>query len=125
MIHVAHLVPTLSTSGGGITEAALGLTRTLQSRNRVQVSVFAARDADEIRPLGAGGNTSLHEGRLPLSDGADIVHLHGLWTPLSLTSVSFAPRTVVSPHGMLDPWALGQSKWKKKLALAFFERCEP
>ena len=121
MIHVAHLVPTLSTSGGGITEAALGLTRSLLIRNRVQISVFAARGSDEVarwEPV----TTYPYSREAAAHHDADIVHLHGLWTPLSLTSVNFAPRTVVSPHGMLDPWALQQSKWKKKLALALFER---
>lgn len=121
MIHVAHLVPTLSTSGGGITEAALGLTRTLHSRNNVQISVFAAKDTDEIarwEPV----ETHAYSREALAPNGTDIIHLHGLWTPLSLASVHYAPRTVISPHGMLDPWALQQSKWKKKIALTFFER---
>jgi poly(glycerol-phosphate) alpha-glucosyltransferase len=28
---------------------------------------------------------------------------------------------VISPHGMLEPWALARSSWKKRLAALFFE----
>ena len=28
---------------------------------------------------------------------------------------------LISPHGMLDPWALHNSNWKKRLAATFFE----
>jgi poly(glycerol-phosphate) alpha-glucosyltransferase len=29
---------------------------------------------------------------------------------------------IISPHGMLDPWALEYSRWKKRLALWGYER---
>ena len=52
----------------------------------------------------------------------DILHLHGVWDPL-LYAAARAARAegkpyVIAPHGMLDPWSLAQSRWKKKLALA-------
>ena len=56
----------------------------------------------------------------------DIVHTHGLWTPLSAAALAWRRRTgrptVVSPHGMLDAWALKKSAPKKRLALALYER---
>ena len=55
-------------------------------------------------------------------DGADIVHIHGVWDPIGKVAANAARRMgvpyVVCPHGMLDPWAMSQSGWKKKLALA-------
>jgi len=43
----------------------------------------------------------------------------------SVASLAFTRRTgrprLISPHGMLDPWALHHSGWKKRLAAAFFE----
>jgi len=55
----------------------------------------------------------------------DIIHIHGLWTFLSVVGVLVGrklkiPR-IVSPHGMLDPWAFGQSPIRKRLALATYE----
>ncbi len=51
----------------------------------------------------------------------DIVHLHGVWEPLLRLSARLAAHAhvpyVVAPHGMLDPWSLHQSRWKKQLAL--------
>ena len=29
---------------------------------------------------------------------------------------------IISPRGMLEPWALNAGKWKKKLAMALFQR---
>jgi poly(glycerol-phosphate) alpha-glucosyltransferase len=55
----------------------------------------------------------------------DLVHLHGLWMHTSLATLAFTHKTrrphLVSPHGMLDPWALDNSRWKKRLAATFFE----
>lgn len=58
-------------------------------------------------------------------DPNTIVHLHGLWAPSSLAFQRWRRRRgvgVVSPHGMLDPWALAHSKRRKQLALWLYER---
>jgi glycosyltransferase involved in cell wall biosynthesis len=61
-----------------------------------------------------------------LSFGPDVIHLHGLWTYPSLAAFSVSRKLgiarVISPHGMLDQWALAQSSAKKRAALALFER---
>jgi glycosyltransferase involved in cell wall biosynthesis len=55
----------------------------------------------------------------------DLMHTHGLWQPSSLAVWRHHKKRgvpyVVSPRGMLDPWALANSGWKKKLAGAVFE----
>lgn len=54
--------------------------------------------------------------------GQALVHLHGVWEPLLKAAADVARRHhmpyVLTPHGMLDPWALQQRRLKKKLALA-------
>lgn len=55
----------------------------------------------------------------------DVLHLHGIWQ-LQSRSVSRWKRAtgkpvMISPRGMLDPWALANSGWKKKLVGAWFE----
>jgi poly(glycerol-phosphate) alpha-glucosyltransferase len=56
----------------------------------------------------------------------DLVHLHGLWHyPSFLTrrlQTKFKKPSIVSPHGMLEGWALQNSSWKKRLVLRLFER---
>jgi glycosyltransferase involved in cell wall biosynthesis len=57
----------------------------------------------------------------PLQDlgrgDSELVHFHGLWQPLFSTVSASSRRKrvpyVVSPHGMLEPWAWRQKRWKK------------
>jgi glycosyltransferase involved in cell wall biosynthesis len=56
---------------------------------------------------------------------ADLLHVHGLWSQASIL-VRRIHRSrgigyLVSPHGMLDAWALANSRWKKRLASVLFE----
>lgn len=62
-----------------------------------------------------------------LNQGAyDVVHTNGLWSWASVAAASWARRTqralIVSPHGMLDEWALEHSRLRKRVALILFER---
>jgi len=54
-----------------------------------------------------------------------IIHCHGLWMHPGMVArraaESSGSRLVISPHGMLEPWALGNSRWKKWLAGRLFE----
>ena len=55
-----------------------------------------------------------------------VIHQHGIWTGVSWVTNSVRFRlgipTVVAPHGSLERWALERSKFKKRFALAFYER---
>lgn len=57
---------------------------------------------------------------------ADAVHVHALWEEPQHLACRIAQRVgkpfVVSPHGMLDPWSLRQSRWKKRAYLALRTR---
>lgn len=55
--------------------------------------------------------------------GPTITHLHGLWTHRSMVALNMAQQSavVISPHGMLDKWALANSFWKKKIVGALCE----
>lgn len=56
--------------------------------------------------------------------GAPLVHLHGIWLGSQWVAEQWRRRTggrvIISPHGMLDPWALKNAVWKKKLVSALF-----
>ena len=56
----------------------------------------------------------------------DIVDVQGIWTYPSMANLRHARRTgtpyLVTPRGMLDPWARKNSAWKKKIAGALFEQ---
>ncbi len=59
------------------------------------------------------------------SGGLDLVHAHGIWKYPSIAALRWARRGrrpyIVSPHGMLDSWALAQSPWRKRAAGALYE----
>jgi glycosyltransferase involved in cell wall biosynthesis len=60
-------------------------------------------------------DTSIEE----LDKGSDpaVVHFHGLWQPRFVRASAHCRRVrlpyVVSPHGMLEPWAWRHKRWKK------------
>jgi len=56
----------------------------------------------------------------------DLTHTHGIWQyPSVVTNLYCRPRNclyLISPHGMLDPWAVRNSAWKKAIAYFFYEQ---
>jgi poly(glycerol-phosphate) alpha-glucosyltransferase len=84
----------------------------------IKVKVFTAWPPRRFAIVPALGS-ALRSGR------HDIVHQHGLWLYPSI-AVDHCRKvtgraTVISPHGMLEPWAIGHAALKKRLARALFE----
>lgn len=53
----------------------------------------------------------------------EIIHLHSLWMyPSLILSKTNKIKKIISPHGMLDEWALNNGKLKKKISLFLFEK---
>ena len=56
----------------------------------------------------------------PVLDDADIIHVHGIWRRVPFRSMKFASSIgapfMISPHGMLNEWALQQNPMRKKAA---------
>ena len=54
-----------------------------------------------------------------------LLHANGLWMYPSLASSRWSRRAgrpyLISPHGMLDPWAVSHAVWKKRLVGWWFE----
>ena len=58
------------------------------------------------------------------ADRLDVLHTHGLWMYPSVACTRWSKGRrpyVISPHGMLDGWALRNSAWKKKASGWLFE----
>lgn len=105
-----------------------------------QAQVFAGRDIHSEDDRGAWGEVPLHvldragpsafgytpglKDRLG-SENFDLVHTHGLWMYSSLAASGWGRSKcqpwLVSPHGMLDPWAVRNARWKKRLAGLLYE----
>ena len=58
--------------------------------------------------------------------GAELIHLHGIWMDNQWAAMQHQKKrgvpVVISPRGMLDPWAMQNSAWKKKLVENLFAR---
>ncbi|CAA2142089.1 Mannosylfructose-phosphate synthase [Hyphomicrobium sp. ghe19] len=133
------MTSSLSRSGGGVATAVQALSRSLLATN-ADVNVVGLRDsgwesdteewqgipASLLRVLGPSAIGYAPEARSCLErSGADIAHTHGIWKYPSRAVAKWGASTgrpyVVSPHGMLDPWALKHSAWKKKIAARLYE----
>ena len=112
-MRILHVISGISPKSGGPTRSVKGLCRGL-SLAGVDVTLLVLHGNDEFdNPCGVN---VVYE---KISDikNFDLVHLHGLWDP-GLHKVVKACRKedvkyVISPRGMLDPWALSVKRWKK------------
>lgn len=136
---VGILLPSASRRAGGVFSAVSSLCAEL-TYNGYDLKVFAAEDPDVEADRKAWGTAemSLRPTRGPdgfayqpglIRDLAmarlDVVHLHGLWTYASVASLAWSGGRrpeIISPHGMLDSWALQNSALKKRVVAALFER---
>lgn len=139
-MNAAFLVPRVSRAGGGVAVASAQLAKAICAlgvRLRVHTSLEPLPEDDAT----IWGKVALEFGQVrgPMSYGLqpglsrrlkgdryDLVHLHGLWTYMSLSAMHAANANnlplVVSPHGMLDGWARANSAAKKRLVGALYER---
>ncbi|MBX3402812.1 MAG: glycosyltransferase [Phycisphaeraceae bacterium] len=146
MIRVLHLIQSVNAQAGGTATAFLGLLDALREHSQVHVlavstpppegdPAWATIRADrrargesawtlvkgQGRLLWPGplGNAARH---LLLSNKADLLHIHGLWSPDLLGAAQAAQaervRYVWQPHGMLVRAALDQKKLKKRVFMA-------
>lgn len=56
----------------------------------------------------------------------DVLHIQNLWDPFIHKIAKLARKLnipyIMTPRGMLEPWSLSQKKWKKKIALALYQK---
>jgi glycosyltransferase involved in cell wall biosynthesis len=138
---VAHVTAWLSPRGGGIPPVINGLvSASIQAgigcvvaglRDNVrEPDNFAARvetiTGAVVGPAAFGFSPELQRRFADRASRCSLIHSHGLWTHPGIIARRTAARArlplVVSPHGMLEPWALRNSAWKKRVAAAFFEK---
>jgi poly(glycerol-phosphate) alpha-glucosyltransferase len=136
---VAMTTGSLSRNAGGLFESVRAMGKGL-SELGVGVSVYGLRDQNWERdeeawaPLSASAFSFIGPRALawsPDMDAAldearpDVVALQGLWQYSSIATRRQWKRNgtpyVISPRGMLDKWALANSRWKKVLAAWVFE----
>lgn len=133
-IAVDLVVPSLSRLGGGITSSSTRLAQNLQQHAEISVSALADSFTAEDRPNWEPLPTQAFPVWGPRAFGfapklapslrrshSDLLHTHGLWLYPSIATRLAGKPYLVTPHGMLDKWALQNSRTKKRLAAVLFE----
>ena len=139
-VRVGCLVDCISRDAGGLQTSVRRLMQLLQN-DRTELAVFSVLDKHTEADAAAWSpvNINVERGVGPRILGfapflgealekydPDILNTHGLWTYTSVVSSQWQKKTgkpvIIHPHGMLDPWALKNSGWKKQIALLAFER---
>ena len=132
-VTLAVFLNSLLREGGGLIHAVRQLSEAIANAGwdvRVFGPTSSRSDEDgalwgDIRPFGYPRHllfnppSTLH--KLP----PDVIHFNGIWLPYPRTAYSFARAngipTVISPHGMLDAWALRHARIRKRLAGWLYE----
>jgi len=140
MIRVLHVTSSLSRLGGGISPVVWELARhqarwgaltqvaglldshTAEDAAGSQVPFYAAR----LRgPAAFGFSPDLRRHFAASTALVDLIHSHGLWMypgwEARRLALARGVPLVVSPHGMLEPWAMHRSRLKKTVAAWLFE----
>lgn len=137
---ILHSIATIDFSHGGPVRAVIDLSEALAGLGHtVRVMTSSAPDTPEAWKQPGSPTTAIELGpRQRLGawyagdalqrirdevTGADVVHLHGVWTPHN-TQVARAARRAKTPYvlscrGMLDDWCMEQRRLKKLLYLRF------
>ncbi len=140
---VVFLSASTSRSAGGLYFTITALTKALYSKG-IDITVVGFDDVYSKEDRSGFGDVPViayHRYNIPIirsfgysSDlmkilemlSPDIIHLQGLWMYHSWAALKYKKRhqevkIVIEPHGMLDPWAVKNSFWKKKIVGYLFE----
>lgn len=129
-----------SRKAGGLFNSVRRITQTLQALPDTKITVIAHDDEytstdisewEPIKPISysvvgphsLGFSPDLKQ--LLKNSSPDIVHTQGLWMYLSYITKKWHQLTknpyLITPRGMLDQWAVGNSAWKKQLTGLLYE----
>jgi glycosyltransferase involved in cell wall biosynthesis len=111
---------------GGMVPSILGMTGGLAGQGRpvrIVTPTPSRRDALQIPPgVSLEGPEAVLEA---VVQSADLVHIHGLWQGHGRRACRVARSSriphLIAAHGMADPWALKQKRWKKWVYSALIE----
>ncbi len=135
------LLHSASNKAGGMFGATLGQNKTLSQYFEVKPQIFTLHDElieqeqNQWAPLPVkvcrvtGPRSFGYAPELITAmqgAGLDLLHVHGLWTYPAMASLIWAHAEskpyLTSIHGMLDSWAINNSRWKKLLAGWFYQK---
>jgi poly(glycerol-phosphate) alpha-glucosyltransferase len=129
-LKVIVLTASVSRNAGGL----LCAVSTLCKKNKSDLSVFGLKDKNTSKDKHHWGDVFVKSFKINgfsffgfskkltnavLNCKSKILHLHGIWMYPQFLALKWQDKykrpVIISPHGMLDPWALNNSSWKKKI----------
>lgn len=138
---VAVISASISRAAGGLFFSVRHLTEEIKEIGDFECTVLGILDEHTMEDLSKWGGLDVKifkksiPGKYSFSIGLilhllrepyDLIHLHGIWnfTSLAVMLISIFKKVpyIVSPRGMLDPWILNKSKFKKKISWSLIER---
>lgn len=138
-LKVGLLTASLSRRAGGLYDATRHLASSLHNPP-LDVQVFGLTDPDTSRDRAGWSQLPVQAfavrgprffGYAPTLAPAlsaatlDLLHVHGLWMYPSVASRRWSQHqqkpTIITPHGMLDSWAIRNARWKKRIAGWLYE----
>tara|TARA_R110002073_G_scaffold56906_2_gene144983 strand:+ start:21886 stop:23016 length:1131 start_codon:yes stop_codon:yes gene_type:complete len=139
---ILHTVGSLGEGAGGPSRTVPSLCRSLQQFDTLEIQISTANSSrfganrvlDELPVIESDSRTTsewtkslaqtIHNRGSETGAAHLILHDHGQWLPVNRASARIArdhkiPR-VVTPRGMLSPWAMSFRRWKKQGAWHWF-----
>jgi glycosyltransferase involved in cell wall biosynthesis len=137
-VNIGCLLDCVSRNAGGLFESVRRLAQSFPQASGA-TTVFSLEDTNTAQDVAQWQPLSVRT--FPASLGTwgyapelfpalrdsnlDVLLTHGLWKYTSVASLAWSRHTgrpcIIHPHGMLDPWAVRNSKWKKRVAAALYE----
>ena len=126
-MRILFTLPSLHPDYGGPARSVPALALALRCVAGIEVWLSAQdgseSDRPEVRDISVHFHVSI---ALQELESIDLIHDHGVWQRCHIAVARCATRRgiprVVSPRGMLEPWALSQKKWKKRIAWFLYQR---
>jgi glycosyltransferase involved in cell wall biosynthesis len=139
-VRIVHLCSSLSVEAGGVSRAVIDAAMVL-TQHGVRIDLVSFKRGTLDFPWGdrlpenltltflapsALASAELKAHLAAALPGADALHLHGMWEPMTAAAAKIARRLKVpyicTIHGMLDPWSVRQRHLKKRLYYEVIER---
>ena len=147
MPNILHCVPNVGKASCGLGQIAVNLAEAQRNKPDYNIAIWCVDSIENIKwasqthgipddkikgfPVFGPKKLGFSPKMEKFAESVDnkswhVVHQHGIWTATSRVTAKLRDRygipSVIAPHGSLSEWALKKSAWKKRIALAAYER---
>lgn len=125
---IVHAVASVDPATGGPAHSVPSLAAALKAGGIPAMLLVSRRPGAAAAGCLTSHRLQAEYGASPKLSGCELIHDHGVWLPFNhfiagVAKTRSVPR-IVSPRGMLEPWAINHRKWKKRLAWWLYQRSD-